>query len=84
MIMAKLYGFPNFLESNTYNDGEVTRLTYREKLVRLVGQCVEELGIRGMWFILVQLFSLIKINQYIYYEYRSTTGSTTSKTCMHD
>lgn len=50
MILAKLYGFANLLESNTYNGEKSTRLEYREKLVHLAGDCVQELGLRGMNF----------------------------------
>lgn len=50
MIFAKLHGFPNFLESNTYNGEKSTRLSYRANLVHLAEDCVQELGLRGMHF----------------------------------
>lgn len=50
MILAKLYDFPNLLESNIYNGEKSTRLSYRAKLVHLAGDCVQELGLRGMYF----------------------------------
>lgn len=50
MILARLYGFPNYLESNTHNDGKTTRLAYRGKMIELLAECVQELGLRGMCF----------------------------------
>lgn len=52
MILARLYGSPNFLDGNHHNDGQLTRLAYREKLLHYMGVCVDELGLRGMNFLM--------------------------------
>lgn len=51
MILAKLYDLPELLESNTYDDGKVTRLAYLGKLIHMLQDCVQEIGLYGMCFV---------------------------------
>lgn len=50
LALAKLYGDPNYLESNTYNGGTSTRLEFHQKMLHMVDDCVQELGLRSIYY----------------------------------
>ncbi|XP_055298896.1 uncharacterized protein LOC129566721 [Sitodiplosis mosellana] len=47
LILAKLYGSPNFIETNTYVTEKSTLLEFHVKLLHMVEDCVQELGLRN-------------------------------------
>ena len=50
LILAKMYGDPNYFESNTYNDVKSTQLEFHRKILHIVDDCMQELGLRSIYF----------------------------------
>lgn len=50
-ILAKLYGLPEFFDSNVHNTEGNTLSSLRVKLFTILEDCLQELGLIGAFFI---------------------------------